>query len=87
MGGSLFGDVRSRIVVGHCPADAQEAEHPRPAGGSPAAVTVDIGEGVAGVMAVFFGRLGEQSDGASNEDQDMKDDIGLSDFFHPVGAQ
>lgn len=49
----LLGNVGSRIVVGHGPADRQETEQPTEANRCPATLRLDLGEDVARAMLIL----------------------------------
>ena len=75
------------IVIGHGPADGQEAKHERPTVRCPSGDVVDVGEDVFG--GVFGGAVallghGQKSDAAGNEGEDVEDDITFGHFLHPV---
>ncbi len=84
-GFSLFGDVRRGVIVSHGPAHAQEAKEPRKAGGVPAGDARRVREDVLGGVLVL--RLGEQGDGARDEDGDVEDHVGARQLLHPLGRQ
>lgn len=81
----LLGDVRSRVVVGHGPADGQETKQPAEANGSPSGLRLDVSKDIGGVVLV----LGhdQQGNSAGHQDTDVEDDIELGHLLHPVGRQ
>lgn len=69
----LLGDVRGRVVVGHCPGGGEEAEEEGEAGGRPAGVGDDFGPDIG--VAVFVLAHGEEGDAAGYEHPKVEDDV------------
>lgn len=80
--------VSTYIVVGHGPANRQEAEEERPACGRPARGIVDVGEDVLGRVlgsAVAWLRESKQRYTGSYDHQSVEDHIAFRHLLHPVG--